>query len=125
MKNKRILIILFCLLIAILTLIIRIKKSAIGIVVLIAILIGVTVFTLVFASSEYDKNSIRIIRLNFTRIDRGMGELNELYPFIFTKGNYINTYIFNTYNNHYYELYKKDDIKWMRDIGITNPKERY
>lgn len=86
---------------------------------------GSLVTSLIFVAGESDKNSIRIIELNFSRVDEGMNKLKDLYPFIFDRGNYINTYIFNTNDSHFYELYTKDDIKWMRDIGTRNPKERY
>jgi hypothetical protein len=90
-----------------------------GILFLVSLLMS-----LLIVAGEYDKRSIKILNLSFEKIDDGMNKLMEASPDIFVKCSYINTFVFNTYDNHYYEIYAKDDIKWMRDIGVENPIER-
>lgn len=74
----------------------------------------------IFKSKDVDKT---IAVLRFEKIDDGMTMLQEVWPNIFSNGDYKNMYVLNAYNDHYYEIYKKDEIKWMRDIGTKNPIE--
>lgn len=89
-------------------------------VVLIALMFG-----LIIVAGESDKNSIRILKLDFDRVDMGMKQLQDIMPDVFMNFNYINTYVYNVHDKCYYQIYTKDEIKWMRNIGRINPRERY
>lgn len=89
-------------------------------IVLVSLLFGLTIF-----SGESDKNSIRILELDFDDIATGMDQLLNIMPTVFTHCNHINTYVYNLHDKCYYEIYIKDEIKWMRNIGARNPREKY
>lgn len=89
-------------------------------VVLIALMFG-----LIIVAGESDKNAIRILKLDFDRVDMGMKQLQDVMPDVFMNCNYINTYVYNVHDNCYYQIYTKDEIKWMRNIGKVNPREKY
>lgn len=89
-------------------------------IILVAVLFG-----LFIASGVSEKNSIRIIELCFDRDDIGVKQLMEIVPTIFINHNYINTYLYNLHDRCYYEIYVKDEIRWIRNIGKRNPKEKY
>ena len=86
-----------------------------------ALVLGASMIGLCRFSGDMDRKSIRILCIEFTEIDECMKKLMELESDIFSSYRYIGTYIFNASNNHYYELYIKDDIKWARDIGTLHP----
>ena len=83
------------------------------------------IFGLIVIAGESDKNSIRILEMDFDRVDTGMKQLQDFMPGIFINYNYINTYVYNRHDKCYYQIYTKDDIKWMRNIGRINPREKY
>ena len=83
------------------------------------------IFGLIVIAGESDKNSIRILEMDFDRVDTGMKQLQDFMPGIFINYNYINTYVYNRHDKCYYQIYTKDDIKWMRNIGKINPREKY
>lgn len=89
-------------------------------VVLVSLLFG-----LIIVAGEADKNAIRILELDFDRVDAGMKQLLDIMPAIFINCNYINTYVYNLHDRCYYQIYVKDEIKWMRNIGKVNPREKY
>lgn len=92
-----------------------------GIIIVLASLM----FGLTIVAGEADKNSIRILEMDFDRIDTGMRQLQDIMPNVFKNYNYINTYVYNLHDKCYYQIYTKDDIKWMRNIGMINPREKY
>jgi len=85
------------------------------------LILGVFMIGLCPFSGGIDRKSIRILCIEFAEIDECMKKLMELEPDIFINCRYMNTYIFNPLNYHYYELYTKGDIKWARDIGTLHP----
>ena len=82
-------------------------------------------FGLIIVAGDSDKNSIRILEMDFDRVDTGVKQLQDFLPDVFTNCNYINTYVYNRHDKCYYQIYIKDDIKWMRNIGKINPREKY
>ena len=97
----------------------------ISIVVGLIIVFGILLFGLTVVAGDSDKNSIRILTLNFDNTDVGMKQLLNMEPTIYTYYDYIYTYVYNIHDKCYYELYVKDEIRWMRNIGTINPREMY
>lgn len=69
-----------------------------------------------------NSSSIKIMRIEFNSIEECM---NKLDRDIFQTLEYLEAFVYNPNDECYYQLYKKDEIHWMRNIGKENPIERY
>ena len=119
---------IYIIFVAIMSLVVEVDNRlfvTIAIIVGFGIILVALLFGLIMDARRSDMNSIRILELDFDRVDVGMKKLLDMMPTVFIHGNYINTYVYNMHDRCYYEIYTKDEIKWMRNIGRRNPREKY